>query len=398
LKQIAYIQSAFQSYRPESFTMKTCKLFLLLFFFQFSATSEAQVEDIISSMIDTMSWDCLSGIVDIYHKKGKYVSSMPYIRRLNILSGKRFNKKSTAYYHFLSKVLLSSKKVNDLILTRKIYSELVFFTKERYGKNSIHYLTEVINLAFAESKLGNFTESEKLCWMAKNTLVVNPVDNKKYTLELTSKSFRLLMKNYQINDFIIEYVDASVTLLKCYSVLSYNYKGMGLEIAQNMSNESLLVELIHLLDYLNTVGGDVPHIFAKEIKDILLIFNDYQKFQTVEKKYYELLESSKESEFYSILQSNLAEVFVQIGEYNGAATIYFDNLIRAEKKWSERSVPYISILEKLAFIFIKTGNISEARLYYINARSKALEYFGRSSDIYNSIDEGLKNIDEFSSD
>ena len=373
--------------------MKTCKLFLLIFFFQFSASAEAQVDEIISSMIDSMSWDCLTGIVDVFQKKGDYESSMPYIRRLKILSEKRFDKKSSAYAHFLSKILLSSAKVNDLILSRNIYSELVLFNKEKYGKNSLRYLSEVINLAFSESKLGNYNESEKLCWMAKNTLIVNPVNKKKYTLELTSSSFRLLMKNYQIDDFIIEYAEASVVLLKCYSVLSYNYKGMGLDEAKNMSNESLLVELIYLLDYLNDLGGEVPYFFAVEIKDVLLIFNDYQNFQAVEKKYYELLESSKESEFYSILQSNLAEVFVQIGEYNGAAAIYHDNLIRAERKWSEKSVQYISMIAKLAFIYKMTGNNADARLFYINARSKALDYFGRKSNIYISVDEGLKNID-----
>ncbi|BDS15319.1 tetratricopeptide repeat protein [Aureispira anguillae] len=351
----------------------------------------------IKPSVDKMSWDDLISIVDEYQQKGWYAKSLPYALRMRELATDRYAKKGTRYAMILRKTVQASEAVEDWMLSQTIRKELVAISALLYGKKSVDYAEALVHLAKVKMKLGQYKESENLCWQVKNIKLQNPLNQQYYPVQFFNRSIDQIRDKGQRKRAYRVYFEVKIIFIHSLITLSSNYLARGEHQAYELTNESALEETAKLIRYvLNSAGGVISDEVITNLERLFYIFDDCESYKKGEQLYLTTIDLARGSDLYLPLALNLATIYTRIGEYTGARLMYTKLLQRAEEKYGTESLPFAAALADLANFYILLEDSSEAAKLYLKAKGIVLRLQGRESELYLDLNKKLKNVYRFS--
>lgn len=346
-----------------------------------------------NNLVDNLSWDDLVHVVDSYQLKKLYVESLPYVIRMQTWGKERYHKKEFRYARILHTVVQTTEEVGDWERSKAIRTELLNLAKRIFSDKSVDYANALVRLADVEMHLGNYIESEALCWQAKNVKLKNPLNQRYYSLQFFNRSIDQVGDKEKRRQVHKIYLDVKMICIRNLMTLASNYRKMGDYQAYELTNQSALEETTKVIRYLlkhsnKSISDDV----VKEMKQLFQVFENFENYQNGEKLYLSTLELTRQSDLYEPLALNLALIYIKIGEYTGAKMIYAKLLQQAEKKYGTESLAFARVLENLAGFYMLIEDSSKAAKLYQKAKGIVLRLEGRDSKTYIKLNKKLKNV------
>ncbi|WMX15818.1 tetratricopeptide repeat protein [Aureispira sp. CCB-E] len=343
--------------------------------------------------ISDLSWEELTEAVDNYHTKRMYAASLPYALEMMNLAKERYHRKESVYGLVLTKTARASAAAGDWSLTQKIRQELVDVAATIYGKQSLTYASTLSHLADAEMQLGNYEQTEKLCWEVKNIKIKNPLNQRYYSIQDFNRSIDAIKdRDRQRNAYRI-YLDVKIILVRSLITLASTYKAIGAQQAYDLTNEVALRETSKTVQYvLNSSGGVISDKIVTDMYSLFSVFEDFENYKKGEQLYLATMDLTRGTDLYLPLAYNLASIYVRIGEYTGAKLIYTKLLQNAEQIHGTESLAFSDALADLAAFYMLIEDSSEAAKLYLKAKGIVQRLEGRDSDRYQKLNKELKNV------
>jgi tetratricopeptide (TPR) repeat protein len=340
-----------------------------------------------------MPWETLVQKVDEYHAKHFYAASLPYALQMMHLAKERYDKKESVYGLILTKTARASAAIGDWELTKEIRAELVDVAATIYGKQSLTYASTLVHLANVEMELGNYKETEKLCWEVKNIKIKNPLNQRYYAIQFFNRSIDQVKDNNKRRTTYRVYLDVKIILVNSLITLASTYKAIGDAKAYNLTSEIALKETAKTVEYvLNSSGGVISAKVVADMYNLFSIFENFENYQKSEELYLSTMDLTRGTDLYAPLAYNLASIYVKIGEYTGAKLIYTKLLQNAEQVHGTESLQFSDALADLAAFYMLSENSSEAAKLYLKAKGIVQRLEGRESARYQKLNKELKNV------
>lgn len=347
----------------------------------------------VNDPIEEMSWDDLVATVDNYQNKGLYSASLPYSLQLLNLAEKRYHKKTSRYALILKQVALAREAVGNWKESLPLRKELLAIIATVYGKKTLDYALALNSLAYVNTKLGFYLESEQLCWELKNVKLQHPLNQRYYTLKEFIHSIDKIRDKKQRQKTYRVYLDAKLIWIKNLIILSENCQAMGDAVAAELVILSAMKATVQTTHYvLHQSKGAVGKNIQDDLKELFQVFEHYEHYEKGEQLYLSTIALVRNSDLYQPLASNLATIYVTIGEYTGAKLVYTKLLQDAEKKHGVESQAFAMALADLAAFYALIEDSSEAAKLYLKAKSIILRLEGRDSPTYHKINKQLKDV------